>query len=104
MAQPLRFRQVRFAPPIALLALPQRLLRLASVVNVDADAHPANDPPVGVGSGEPTSELQALTTLGPRHRIENERLAVRCEDMPPENLGRAGGSRTHSLLTSYPFR
>src|SRR5881396_2717782 len=85
MAQPLRFRQVRFAPPIALLALPQRLFRLAPVVNVDADAHPANDPPVGVADRQATTKVPTvLPVRSPAHGRLVAPLGARCEGLPEE--------------------
>jgi len=50
---------------IALLALPQRLLRLASVVDVYTDAHPANDPPVGVADRQAATKVPAVLPVRP---------------------------------------
>ena len=58
VAEPLRFRQPG-------LASPQGLLRLAPVVNVDADAHPANDPPVGVADRQATTKVPTVLPVRP---------------------------------------
>ena len=72
---------------IALLALPQRLLRLASVVDVYTDAHPANDPPVGVADRQTVAELLGTEPVHRQHGarwIDHEvHRGVVFEDGPP---------------------
>src|SRR5207245_10809476 len=88
---------------IALLALPQRLLRLASVVNVDADAHPSNDPPVGVADRHATTKLPAVLPVRPAQRGLADPLAARCEGLPPQVHGPVAVFRADAPPPTEPF-
>ena len=66
------------------LVLPDALLRLASVVNVDTDAHPANDPPVGVADRQATTKVPTVLPVSPAQRRLVVPLDARCEGLPPQ--------------------
>src|SRR4029077_19859797 len=50
------------------LVLPDALLRLASVVDVYTDAHPASDPPVGVADRQATTKVPTVLPVSPAQR------------------------------------